>query len=298
MIKKEKLLLITSAVLMIGILTHVDRIFFKRGSSFCARFLHSSLSYDPTWDLPEPTPDQHQALKQILSQKFHYLAKGAHCFAFISEDQKYVIKFHRFASHMRIFPWLTHPFSYYFNERRKKIKQHNFQRLSINFSSYKDSDQYLKDETGVLLTHINPSDNLHLTITLVDKTKAQHRIHLDDVTFILQKKANLIYPTLDSLYSQNKLDEAKQVVSHIIQLVTSCCQKGFIDDDPVLRKNYGLLEDCAIHIDVGDLIRNDAMKLRENYIPHVKEMTESLRKRLENHYPLLLEHYNEMIEKL
>lgn len=285
-------------VVFICALVHIDRIFFKRNHSFNLRFIYSCIPNRPEWNLPPPTLAETKQLDEILNQKFHYLAKGAHCFAFVSEDQKYVIKFHRFASHLRIFPWLNHPLSYRFSKRRQAILNHNVQKLSDNMKSYVNSAQVLKEETGMIMVHINHTHFLQRKITIVDATKAEYQVPLDQVTFILQHKANLIYPTLDKLLAERKLEEAKQVVTHIIQLITQCCKKGYIDKDPVLRKNYGLLADRAIHIDVGDLVKDEKVQLKENYIPHVKEMTESLRVRLEKWYPELLSHYYQEIEKL
>ena len=291
---KNKTLLLSSLVLFIGGLTYVDRTFFKRNSSFNVRFLYSNLPNVPEWDMPPPTPEAEAILDEALQQKFHYLARGAHCYAFVSEDQKYVIKFHRFSSHMRILPWVTHPLSYQFSKKRQKIKEYNIQKLSYNLGNYKNSFQDLKEETGLILVHMNKTNYLHRKVTLVDKTKAQYQLPLDQVTFILQHKADLIYPTLDALAQEKKWEEAKRVVSNIVHLIASTTQKGYVDEDPVLRKNYGLLPDRAIHIDVGDMIKKEDI----NYICHVKEMTESLRKRLENNYPELLEHYYQEINSL
>jgi hypothetical protein len=135
-------------------------------------------------------------------------------------------------------------------------------------------------------------------VTLVDNTKAEYRVPLDQTTFILQYKANLIYPTLERLIKERKIDEAKKIVSDIIHLIAISTQKGYADNDPILSRNYGLLSDRAIHIDVGDLIKKEGISLEENYIPHVKEMTESLRKQLANTYPELLEHYYQEINRL
>ena len=285
-------------ILFLASTVKIDRIFFKRNSSFSIHFLFSSLPNRSEWDLPPPSHDELQKLDSALTQKFHYLGKGAHCYAFVSEDEQYVIKFHRFASHMRIFPWLNHPFSYRFNAERKKIKEYNLQKLSYNLQNYKNSYSDLKEETGLIFLHINKTDTLDRTVTLIDKTQAEYQIPLDKVTFILQHKANLIYPTLDQLVAEKKIPEAKKVVTSIIHLIAQCCQKGYVDDDPVLRKNYGLLSDRAIHIDVGDLIKNETVKEQSQTLAHVKEMTESLRIRLENQYPDLLEHYNEEIKKM
>jgi hypothetical protein len=293
-----KILIATLLVCWIGCLAHVDRIYFKRNRSFSIRFIYSSLPHHPEWDLAPPTIEQQQLLDQILKQKFRYLAKGNHCYAFISADDKYVIKFHRYPSHMRIFPWLNHPFSYLFSQRRKKIKEHNFRRLKANFTSYRDSYQNLREETGLILLHINPTDHLRKSVTLIDKTQAEYQVPLDKVTFILQHKAEMIYTALDRLIKEKKIHEAKQVVSNIIQLIASCCQKGYIDEDPVLRKNYGLLQNRAIHIDIGDLIKNREISLKEKYIPYLKETTRSLHQWIEANYPELLEHYFQEIENL
>lgn len=199
---------------------------------------------------------------------------------------------------MRIFPWLNHPFSYQFNQRRKKIKEYNFQRLGINLMSYKNSYLNLQEETGIVLAQINQTGNLCRKISLLDKAGVEHTVSLGNVTFIVQKRADPIYPTLDKLVSHGKVDEAKHVVSNIVDLITTCCQKGYVDEDPVLSRNYGLLTDRAILIDVGDLVEKEKIMLRENYIPHIKIITESLRKRIESNYPELLEHFSQVIERL
>ena len=296
--RKGKILFLSMLVLFIGMLVRIDRVYFKRNHSFCIRFIYSSIDNRPEWDLPAPSSKEVTLLDEVLKQKFHYLAKGCHCYAFISEDQQYVIKFHRYASHLRIFPWLNHPFSYQFSEHRKSIMKHNLEKLKENLQSYTHSSQALKEETGLIMLHINRTDTLHRNVTLVDATQAEYQIPLDQVTFILQHKANLIYPTLDKLVSEKKIDDAKKVITNVVQLITDCCKKGYVDEDPVLRKNYGLIAGRAIHIDVGDLVRNEKVQLRENYIPHVKEMTESLRVRLEKQYPELLPHYYKEIESL
>lgn len=293
-----KLFLPLMCVLFLGIVARVDRIFFKRNHSFCVRFLYPSIANFPEWELPSPAPPEMAFLDEVLKQPFHYLAKGCHCYAFVSEDQKYVIKFHRYASHMRIFPWLNHPFSYHFSKRRRNIRKHNLKKLSENMQSYVNSAQKLKEETGVILVHTNRTNTLHRTVILIDATGAKYQVPLDQVTFILQHKADLIYPTLDKLLQEHQLEQAKAVVSQLVHLITDCCKKGFIDADPVLRKNYGLIAGRAIHIDVGDLVKDEKIQWRENYIPHVKEMTESFRVRLEKHYPQLLDHYYKEIENL
>lgn len=281
-----------------GFIARIDHLFFKTNHSFCVRFLYSCLPRNPHWDLPPVSSEELQQLDTLLDQPFYYLGKGCHCYAFISQDDQFVIKFHRFASHMRMFPWLNHPFSYLFNEKRKKIKQHNIDKLHYNLQNYKNTFLDLKSEAGLLLLHINRSCHLNRSITLVDRTGAIYRVPLDEVTFIIQKKADLIYPTLEKLYASGQLAEGKKVISSVLQLILDSHQKGYVDHDPILRKNYGLLGLEAMHIDIGDLVKESKIEARENDAPYVKRVTASLRKKIEADFPLLLSHYDEKIKQI
>src|SRR5271157_3130153 len=90
-------------IFFLALLIPIDRYFFKCNASFSIRYLYSCMPNQPQWDLPPLTPQQELQLDRILEQKFRYLAKGTHCYAFVSEDGKYVMKFHRYASHMRLY---------------------------------------------------------------------------------------------------------------------------------------------------------------------------------------------------
>jgi hypothetical protein len=294
---KSKVLFLFTFALFIGILSYANRMFFRQNNGFCIAFLYSSVQKNPEWELPMPTLEEKTLINKILDQKFHYLARGCHCYAFVSEDQKYVIKFHHYPSHIRRFSWAYHPFSYLFRDSRKKIKEHNLERLFTNLQSYKDSYSELKEETGLFFLHINRSDNLHLSVTLVDKTQTEYRVSLDDVTLILQHKAELIFPKLEKWIQKNEIDEVKKLISNVIQLIVTCSQKGYVNNDPDLLKNYGFLGDRAINIDVGDILKSEEMKRKEKYIPYIKSVTEVLRKRLENH-PDLLAHFDSEIQRL
>lgn len=288
----------TALVLFSLVLVRVDRVSFKQNDSFNIRYIQPGLSANPKWDIDPPSEKELAAIDMILDQPFYYLAKGAHAFAFISKDGRYVIKFHRYPSHMRIMPWVNRPFAYHFNQKRIKIKEYNFKKLDYNLSNYKNSFDDLQEETGLIYVHTNPTTGLNRYATIIDKTGNTYRIPLDRVTFILQHRAYLLYTTLDQLKKRQDIETSKQVVTAMVQLFVSCCQKGYIDEDPVLRKNYGIIGDRAIHIDIGDMVYREDIKKRENYIPHVKEMTESLRKRLVRDYPYLLDHYHKEIDKL
>jgi hypothetical protein len=275
----------------------LDRYFFKHNASFSIRFIYSSMPNRPEWDIPPIASEQEPLLDGILSQDFTYLGKGTHCFAFVSQDQKYIIKFHRYPSHMRLYSWLNRPLAYLFNAKRIRIKEYNMDRYNYFMNNYTQSFQDLKEETGLVLLHINRTNTLKKTITLIDKTNNRYQVCLDDVAFILQHRADMIYPTLQQYLIHNDYEKAKETISRILSLIVQSCQKGYVNNDPVLKRNYGLLSDRAIYIDIGDLVQKEGIDQPENYIPHLRKLTQELRAWIRERRPELLTHFEEEIER-
>jgi hypothetical protein len=298
MIKRvsSKLLFYLSTAIVL--LIPIDRYFFKHNASFSIRFIYTCIPNQSEWDLSAPTNEQIQELEPILSQDFMYFAKGTHCYAFLSQDQKYIIKFHRYPSHMRRFPYLSHPLSYLFDKNRIEIKEYNLKRYRYFMDNYKNSFEDLKEETGTILVHINRTDHLNKTITLIDKTGNRYRVSLDDVTFILQHKATLVYPTLNAYLQHNDISKGKETISQIFNLIAQSCEKGYVNKDPVLKRNYGLLNDRAIYIDIGDLVKNQEMNQSENISSHLIQATQDLRAWAEQGHPELLAHYDQELDRL
>jgi hypothetical protein len=277
-----------------ALLIPVDRFYFKHNASFSIRFLYPCIPNQPQWDIAALTEKENERLDDILAQDFTYMSKGTHCYAFASADGKYIIKFHRYPSHMRLFPWLNRPFAYLFDEKRMKIKQHNLSKYAYIMSNYKTAFKDLREETGVLLVHINRTKNLCKSISLIDKTKNRYRVPLDDVTFILQRKAELIFPTLERYVLEQQKEKVKQTITQIMELIARSCQKGYINNDPVLKRNYGLLGDRAIYIDIGDLVRKEEI----NHTEHLLETTYALRIWIEKHIPELLSYFEAEVKRL
>lgn len=295
-IKHPLRLLLTATLLFMVAIIQLDQLFFRRASRFSPRFLISSMPYNPQWDLPALSEEEQHLLDELCSQKFHYLNKGTRCFAFLSEDRQYVIKFHRYPSHLRLFPWLNRPLAYQISPKRKQIKEYNIKRILGNFSSYKNSITDLKEENGLLLVHINKTQEIKRHICLIDKSGATHHVPLDQVTFIVQKCARPIYPTLQSLYSAGKLQQAKAIIDQLFTLIDTSCRKGYINEDPVLRTNYGLIDGRAIHIDIGDLMQQDTIKQPQARLAYMEKITLPLKRYLEHNAPELVQAYEDTLQ--
>jgi hypothetical protein len=170
--------------------------------------------------------------RSILHQPFTYLGKGVQSFVFASADGEYVIKF------IRQDHW----------GHRKKKKQ---SRLTRDFTSYQIAYDHLRDETGLLYLHLSPTDFLHEKITIIDRLGIHHVLDLDQYEFIVQRKAALIYPTLEKWIAEKKIEEAKEALSSLVHLLDLRLQKGIFDKDSDLNTNFGFLGTQAMQIDIG-----------------------------------------------
>ena len=86
-----------------------------------------------------------------------------------------------------------------------------------------------------------------MQVTVIDALGISHKVPLDDVPFVLQRKAQNIFPVLKE--SKNKNERLEQLYT----LFYALADRGVvdIDDGAVLRDNIGFLQDRAVYIDVG-----------------------------------------------
>jgi hypothetical protein len=260
--------------------------------------ISSDRPFQKRWETRQLTHDEEQELKDALSQKFTYFGCGGQCFVFFSEDQKYVLKFFKQQLYemplwMRFFP-LPWPFHRYY--AKKKFRRED--KLDRDFSSYKIAFEELKDETEVLYVHLNQTQDLKQIITIVDRLGIEHYLHLDDFNFVIQKKAKLIYSTIDQFMSQGNRAECKQIISQTLRLILMRCKKGFSDRDPNIRTNCGFIGKTAIKIDVGKIMRSDEMKMPEIYKKELTRIAEPFKNWIDENHPSLSKHFEEELSKI
>ncbi|MBI5274173.1 MAG: hypothetical protein HY860_03875 [Chlamydiales bacterium] len=208
---------------------------------------------------------------EALTQKYSFLAKGSQCYAFLSEDQKYVIKFFK-KKHYLPKSWIKYiPFvsllDYHHNERL----QHYQKRLELGFDNYKRAYEDLKEESALLAVHINPTTNRYPSIVIKDKKGQFFTIPLDRTPFILQKKAELLVVKLAEQKSN-----PKSICDAIVKLVEIQSKKGFVDKDSNIFRNYGFVDGKPVQFDIGDLSYDDWIKRPENLKEEIKRIQQSL----------------------
>ncbi len=267
----------------------LKRFCYQKTDGFALYKIQSLLAYHPEWEV-ESSP-----AGNILDQRYHYLAKGAQSYVFASEDGKYVIKFFRIY-HLTPPLWLTAlslPIYLQPYKVRKMIEKG--QELSKDFESYAIAYKEMKEETGLLYLHLNKTDHLGKQLTIVDKIGIAHVIDLDKTEFLVQKRAALVFPSIDRFMLNEGIDAAKEAVSNLVGLLVCRYEKGLYDKDPDLNTNFGFIGTTPIQIDIGRFRRQQD---HPNPRDEICRITDNFRQWLDQKYPPLSEHLKQEIIKI
>jgi hypothetical protein len=285
----SKLLLTLLACVM------VKQFCYKKTDGFALYKILSSFSYNPAWEVPS---DNTEALAGVLNQPFHYLAKGAQSYVFQSEDGKYVIKFFRLY-HLRPPLWLSalnFPLPLQAYRLGKMIEKR--EELDKDFQSYRIACEEMKEETGLLYLHLNKTSHLKKMLTLYDKIGVVYHLDLDQMEFLVQKRADLVYPAIDALAKNEGAEAAKEAITSLVDLLVSRSEKGIFDKDPDLNTNFGFIGRTPIQIDIGRFRRQTAAREPEEKRNEIIRITDNFRQWLDANHPSLSEHLLGEIQKI
>lgn len=227
----------------------------ERSKGFTLGKVTSSYSADARWEVYNDLSEEE--LTTLFTGPYTYLGSGNHTYAFESPDGKAVIKFFK-QKHMRV----QSPFiSSKTKERRKAEREESF-------SSYKLAFEKLREETGLLYLHLNPTSHLQQTLTLIDQHGEELKVNLDEMEFLIQKKATLSFKHLEKLFSEGAYDKALLSIRSLLHLVAKRNQMGIYDKDLQFFKNFGFIENDAVEIDIGEF------RLGKNVLPTDEELEE------------------------
>jgi hypothetical protein len=250
----------------------------KQTDGFTLVAITSHRPFDAQW---ETTPDDD--FFHAVDQPYTYFGCGAQSYVFFSRDQRFVLKlFKQDAYQLPL--WLHVPLPWPFARYQKKKQQSRSEKLLRDFTSYTNAFKQLKEETGLLHVHLNKTNTLHRSITLIDRLGISHQIVLDDVDFILQKKAVMAYEQIDYFMQQDAVERAKNALSSLLLLIAKQCQYKMIDRHPNIQKNFGFIDDRALQIDIGrfkDTIDEQG----------IEQMHQELYEWLQAEHPSLVEYF-------
>jgi hypothetical protein len=270
----------------------------KKSQSFCQEAISAELPYHPEWDSRPLNAQEEQEVLKAISQPYRYLGSGGQCYSFVSEDDQYVIKF--FKQKAFALPlWIKRcPLSFLVQSLKdKKTLKKEKQRGKV-FAAFKLSLDHLPQETGMLYVHLNRTSHLNKTLSLCDAAGVFHTLHLDDLEFIVQKKAQLAFARIDSLMQSGDTEGAKQAINKLLQLNLELYRKGVRNRDPNFRSNCGFIGSKAIVIDVGRMVCSEEMKDLKRFKLDLLRSTPRFRKYLAKNHPQLLSYFDTSVEQI
>lgn len=249
----------------------------SRPTGFSIDKISSSLTYNPRWEIEPITEKQRELLVQkIFPQNYYYLAAGNQCYAFISEDRQYVLKFFKMQNSLFPKEWLSSfPFSLleYLGVGDNLSDQLISERI---FANYKDAYETFREETGLIYIHLNKTREFKSKVNLIDSKGKKAVVDLDLMEFVVQKRATKIFDHFKALDDENRLDDLRTSIRSFLQLIALKCEKGFVDQDLSIRNNFGFVGNTAIQLDCATLTRDASMKYPHNFREEVSEAAERL----------------------
>ena len=296
----NKTAFLLKSMLFIAIFFGVERFCHKQTNGFQMHKIasvHDAESCDQIYSL---SSEAQAELRATFSQPFYFLGSGGQCYAFLSEDGKTVLKFFK-NHHIRLWKFLSRiSLPAGLDGYRQHILHKYLHQSPAIFESCKISYLEFKEHTGLLYLHLNKTDYFKKTLTIIDKLGIAHQIDLDASDFALQKKAEFTNPKLKKLIKQKKLDEAKQCIASIVDLIAERCRKGIRDRDQNIRRNFGFIGNQAIEIDLGSYTKDESLKSPEVFRTELLDKTEKFKQWLGRRNPelslFLTERVNQILE--
>lgn len=272
----------------------VGRLYFRVTGGFTIANITSEFSPDPRWETHLLSPDEQEFVDSILSQDFYYLGKGCQSYVFLSVDEEYVIKFFKY-QRFRPQAWLDY---LSFISPVEKVRQAKIEKkrrkLEGVFTSWKIGFDHLQEETGLVYVHLNKNDSCGKLLTIYDKMGIKHALDVDKMEFLIQRRADMLCPTIDNLMLDGKTEEAKILLTKLVKMVSSEYERGLADNDHALMQNTGVYHGKPIHVDVGQFVQNEKVKDPEVAHQEIFNKTYKFRIWLQQHPELITHLDNEL----
>jgi len=204
-------------------------------------------------------------LDTALKQPYRFLGQGKQMIAFVSEDDKYVLKFFNPMRPLKA-KWYTNTKYWKRYSSIKWISREWFgkkMRLKKLFVRHKLAYDLLKSETGLIFAHLSPKKRVCHLVSIKDKHGKQHLVPLSSTPFILQEKAQLAASYLETLIQENRIVEAKQALLAMESLFEKRLELGITDRIQTMENNYGFVNGKPIQIDVGRIRQDPELKYEE-----------------------------------
>jgi hypothetical protein len=255
------------------VLTTLIFVYYKITDGFSLKIVQEAKSFSMEKN------DNLNEVNKILDQPFRYLARGRQSFVFVSDDDKYVIKF--LNSRRYDVSLLKHNFI-----KSKYIKKHYEKRITRFSEDIKALDlacKDFKDEAALIFVHPFKTHCFKNNFVFYDKLNRKNEIDLNEVVFILQKKACDVFYT-----AFEKADD--ELKNHYILGYLNVIEKrarALVIDSDLDRKysNYAVVKDKVITIDIGRTYFDEKLKDPYFFNKEIIRSTKTLRRYLAKNHP-------------
>ncbi len=258
---KRWILILLPCVLLFGL----ARLYYYLTDDFRIGNITYDFPFTPQWQTPLLTEEEQKTLVEVLSQPFRYIGKGAQCYAFVSKDEKYVIKFFKF-KHLKP-NWLAEQLFFlpFFHQYRDQLAARKHRKLVGVFNGYDLAFRENRKNTQLLYVHLVPTKFLHVKTSLFDKIGWEREVYLDDVVFLVQKKGKTLRSCLHEWLKKENLLKAKEGLAQIFNMYISEYHNGLYDHDHGVLQNTGFVDGLPFHLDVGKLHKNHEIQELAKY---------------------------------
>ena len=266
----KKIILLTCFIFCLLIYAY----FIEHTKGFCLEKIYSRHTFNPRWDFGTPTNEQEKLLNQIASDAFTLIGSGKECYAFANEQGTLIIKFfkQKLMCTQSILNYL--PLSHYQKSLHQEMITRRIQHRKRLFSSCQIAHEHLRAQTGVLYLHLNKTNSLNRKICLIDPSSGKkHWLQLDDMEFVVQKRAYDTFSTLQSFIENDQIDHAKALIISILDLIHQKKILGIGDSDTNFVHNLGTINGEVCHIDVGHFFLTlSSLPTYEDYTTATREL--------------------------
>lgn len=272
----------------------VARLYYRLTDDFrLGNMTYDMHGIDLPWKEFSLSPDQKKEMASIFQQKFSYIGKGAQCYAFVSEDQQYVLKFFKF-KHMKP-SWFVQllPSIFPFKQYKESTQERKRRKLYSVFEGYELAYQMNKEDSELLYVHLKPTQELNQSVTVLDKLGFAWHINLDEVVFLLQRKGETLRTCLNRQLKSENVEGAKESVAKIIEMYVKEYTKGIYDRDHGVMHNTGFVEGRPFHLDVGKMSRDERIRDRRVYKDDLEHVVWKIDKWVKLNYP----HHYELLSR-
>mgnify|MGYP001612059639 FL=1 len=144
-------------------------------------------------------------------------------------------------------------------------------RLSSIFEAYKMAFEGMQEDAGLVYLHLNKTKDLSKKITVIDRLRLSYEIDLDQVEFVVQERAELIFDRLKTHIKQKDTEQLNASIAEMMHLVKRRIDKGISDHDKAVKHNYGFVGDRAVQLDVGRIFYGEKPRDYDNILERIEK---------------------------